>query len=98
MSRKSSKVENEEEILEEQIECGHLHRADELIEGICPDCRELMEAEMDLGIEEMKQRFYTEILASKMFNHTDTALQAKGNIHISINTGLITIMREWSRD
>jgi len=51
MSRKPTREESEEEILEECIECGHLYPVDELIDGICPDCRELMEAEMDLEDE-----------------------------------------------
>jgi len=29
------------------LECGNLFPADELIDGLCPDCRELMETEMD---------------------------------------------------
>jgi hypothetical protein len=32
--------ENEEEILEECIECGHLYPADEVIDGICQNCRD----------------------------------------------------------
>ena len=34
------KDENEEEILEECIECGSLYPADMLIDGLCQDCRE----------------------------------------------------------
>jgi len=29
------------------LECGNLFPANELIDGLCPDCRELMETEMD---------------------------------------------------
>jgi len=29
------------------IECGKLFTADELRDGLCPDCRELMDAEID---------------------------------------------------
>ena len=53
MSRKPRKSENEEEILEKCLECGYLYASDELIDGLCPDCRELMEAEMDLEDKEM---------------------------------------------
>lgn len=50
---RTSQVEDSEEILEECLECGHPYPVDELVDGLCPDCREMMEAEMDLEDEEM---------------------------------------------
>ena len=37
---KPEKGENEEEVLEECLECGCLYPRDELVDGICSDCRE----------------------------------------------------------
>jgi hypothetical protein len=48
---------NDDEILEEIlvpcVVCEILFHPDELIDDICPECREMMEAEMDLEDEEM---------------------------------------------
>lgn len=42
-----------EEILVPCVVCEILFHPDELIDDICPECREMMEAEMDLEDEEM---------------------------------------------
>jgi NMD protein affecting ribosome stability and mRNA decay len=34
-------------------QCGNLYPADELVDGVCPDCLELMETEMELEDEEL---------------------------------------------